>query len=73
MDYQLAKSQFCGLSLERYTYRFRKHNDDVIITLCVIMTSFVIVELSNLHIFKNIISAIQPVSFNYLNEILKRG
>ena len=30
MSYQLAKFQFCRLSLANFIDRFRKHNDDVI-------------------------------------------
>ena len=33
MDYQFAKFQFCKLSLASFIDRFRKHNDDVIMTL----------------------------------------
>ena len=33
MDYQLAKFQFCKISLASFMDKFRKkHNDDVIIT-----------------------------------------
>ena len=32
MDYQLAKFHFCRLSLASFMDRFRKHNDDVIMT-----------------------------------------
>ena len=32
MDYQLAKFQFCRLSLASFIARFIKHNDDVIMT-----------------------------------------
>ena len=32
MDYQLAKFQFCRLSLASFIDRFRKHSDDVIMT-----------------------------------------
>ena len=32
MNYQLAKFQFCRLSLARFIDRFRKDNDDVIMT-----------------------------------------
>ena len=32
MDYQLAKFQFCRLSLASFMDRFRKQNDDVIVT-----------------------------------------
>ena len=39
MDYQLAMFQFCRLSLASFMERFKKHNDDVI------MTSFHVVEI----------------------------
>ena len=32
MNYQLAKFQFCRLSLASFIDRFRKHNDDAIVT-----------------------------------------
>ena len=32
MNYQLAKFQFCSLSLASFIDRFRKNNDDVIMT-----------------------------------------
>ena len=32
MDYQLAKFQFCRLSLASFMDRLKKHNDDVIMT-----------------------------------------
>ena len=32
MNYQLAKFQFCRLSLASFIDRFIKHNDDVIMT-----------------------------------------
>ena len=32
MDYQLEKLQYCRLSLSCFMDRFRKHNDDVIMT-----------------------------------------
>ena len=46
MSYQLAKFQFCRLSLARFIDRFRKHNDDVI------MTSFHAVGIKNLKFMK---------------------
>ena len=39
MNYQLAKFQFCRLSLASFIDRFIKHDDDVI------MTSFHVVEI----------------------------
>ena len=33
MNYQLVKFQFCKLSLASFIDRFRKQNDDVIMTL----------------------------------------
>ena len=39
MGYQLVKFQFCRLSLASFIDRFKKHNDDVI------MTSFHVVEI----------------------------
>ena len=47
-----------------------------ILPLFLVMTSFIIVELSNLHILWNIIEAISPVSFNFLgcmDLVLQRG
>ena len=42
MDYQPAKLQFCILRLASFIDRFRKHNDDVIVT------SFMLLGFENL-------------------------
>ena len=59
MNYQLAKFQFCRLSLARFIDTFRKHNDDVI------MTSFHVVGIR-----KSISPSFK--SLGYLNQILWR-
>ena len=48
MNYQLAKFQFCRLSLASFIDRFRKHNDDVT------MTSFMFLGFENLKFFETL-------------------
>ena len=69
MNYQVAKFQFCRLSLASFIDRFRKHNDDVI------MTSFYVVGILKSQIFRNSVYTIisqSLKSLDYLDQILWR-